>query len=191
MARFTAQQQRAAQIAAASAAQPAPMVTSVSLFPEGASGELKRFSHHTQADLYNRNAQLHNQQLSTASSSNQSQASSVNLPAAASGQDAYTQQNGPELQAQSQRFQTVAAQVPAQPLSMPPPLVIPANVSPALKTFLTQKDQLMREQIQLWNQYATASPAVRNAAIQQWQQQNAPRLNQLKQQAQNLVSTQN
>jgi hypothetical protein len=47
----------------------------------------------------------------------------------------------------------------------------------------------MRAQIQLQNQYVTATPAVRDAALQQWQQQNDALFQQLQQLAQNLSTS--
>jgi hypothetical protein len=51
------------------------------------------------------------------------------------------------------------------------------------------QDQLMRNRIQLQNQYLNADPSVRLAIMQQWRQANAARFEQLQQLAQNLSTT--
>ena len=70
-ARFAAQQQRAQAISAGRPAQPIPYVTSVEI-PEGASQTTQDFLK-AQADLHNRRAQLHNQQLQSGSKIDEAQ----------------------------------------------------------------------------------------------------------------------
>jgi hypothetical protein len=165
---LAAQQQRAQQIATALSVQPIPIISEV-VIPEGASKEMADFLT-TQADLSNRAAQLHNQQTPNADA-------------------VFQQQNAAALQAQQQRAQVMAAQSASVTLPMPPPLQIPPNATPQMAAFLTARDQLMRDQIQLQNQYATATPSAKQAAMQQWQQANAARTQQLQQLAQTLSST--
>jgi hypothetical protein len=55
-----------------------------------------------------------------------------------------------------------------------------------LQAFLVARNALASARAQLWNQYLTADPSVRQAAIQQWQQQNAAQIQQLSQLAQAL-----
>lgn len=171
-ARFSAQVQRANDMAAvsnaAAAVQPRPMITQVTV-PEGASQEMADFLT-TQADLQNRRAQLHNAQTPNAAA-------------------VFQQQNSVEIAAQQQRAQDLGTQAASQPRPVPPPLVIPANTPPQLAAFLTLRDQLMRERIALWNQNLHATPEARQAALAQWQQQNASRLTQLQTSAVNLSTS--
>jgi hypothetical protein len=69
---------------------------------------------------------------------------------------------------------------------MPPPLVIPPNDSPQMKAYLIVRDQLTRDRIQTMNQYRAANREVQAAAMQQWQHQNADRLQHLRDLAQAL-----
>ena len=169
-----AQQKLAISLAAATPPQPIPYITDVTL-PEGATQEMTDFLT-TRADLANRFAQWHNQQIQGSSS-------------AADTMAAFQQQNAAELQAQQQRAQVLAAQSAAQPMPVPAPLVIPPGSTPQLKAFLTLRDQLMRDEIALRNANLSSTPAVRAAALQQWHQQNAARFQQLQQLAQNLSSS--
>jgi hypothetical protein len=94
----------------------------------------------------------------------------------------FQQDNAALLQRQKQLAQVIAQ----QPIPEPPPLQIPPNASPALKAFLTTRDQLMRDQIKVINQHRTDNPESRQAALQHWRQQNAALFNQLSQEAQAL-----
>jgi hypothetical protein len=169
---LAALQQQAQQLAAASAAawagQPMPLISEVEV-PEGATPEMANFLA-TRADLSNRAAQLHNQQ-------------TPNAPTV------FQQQNGAELQAYQQQAQVIAAQSAPVTMPLPPPLQIPPNATPQMAAFLTARDQIIRSQIQMQNQYANADPATRQAALAQWQQQNAAQLQQLQTLAQNLSTT--
>jgi hypothetical protein len=169
--KFAALLQQTQALAAATPSQPLPTTTDVQI-PDGATQQMSDFLT-TRADLANRYAQLYNQQLQ-AGSGNSATANVTTL---------FQQQNAAEIQAQQQRVQVIAAQAAQQPLTMPPPLSLPPNVSPGLAAFLKARDQLKRDRIALSNQYLTATPAVRAAALQQWDQQNVSRMQQL---AQNL-----
>jgi hypothetical protein len=117
--------------------------------------------------MANARAQIHNQLLNALplevndAQISQMQQSEVQL---------FQQQQGANVQLQAQRAQTLANESAQQPLPVPPPLVIPPGSTPQMVAFLTLRDQLMRWQIQLQNQYVTAAPAVRDVALQQWQQ---------------------
>jgi hypothetical protein len=154
------------QLQAWSASQPQramPVIQEISV-PENATPEMVQFLTN-QAQLANSRAQLHNQAL--------------------------TAGNAALLQRQQQLAQVIAQQQAQTPMKVPPATpIIPANASPQLKAFLTARYQLMREEIQTRNQYATADPATRQAAMQQWRQQNAAQFQQLQQQAQALAQTQ-
>ena len=172
-ARITAQQKLAQAISASQPAQPIGYITDVNV-PAGASQTMEDFLT-ARADLFNLRAQLHNQQLQSSGTVDEAQ---VNA--------AFQQQNATVLQAQVQRAQVVAAESDQQTQPTPPPLVVPAGATPQVAAFLTLRDQLMRDFIQLHNQNIASTPAVREAALQQWSQQNAGRIQQLRQQAQNL-----
>jgi hypothetical protein len=101
----------------------------------------------------------------------------------------FQQQNADLLKRQRELSQIISEQQAKNPMPTPPPLQIPPNASPQLKTFLTDRDQLMRDQIAFMNQHRTDAPAARQAAMQQWRQQNAPRFQQLQQEAQAMAKT--
>ncbi|MCE0521665.1 MAG: hypothetical protein LV480_02000 [Methylacidiphilales bacterium] len=178
------QQQLAQEMAANSAVQPMPTVGQPNI-PANASPTLAAFLT-TQATLANARAQIHNQLVSA-------------LPAEVSEEQIsamqqqemqlFQQQQGANLQLQTQQAQTLANESASQPVPLPPPLVIPPGSSPQMAAFLTARDQLMRAQINFSNQYVTSTPAVRNAAMAQWMQQNAASFQQVQQLAQNLSTT--
>jgi hypothetical protein len=175
------QQQLALNLAADSALEPQPPVGPPNI-PAGASSTMTAFQT-TQAALASARAQIHNQLLNTLPAGvTDAQISQMQQ----SEEQLFQQQQGANLQLQSQRAQTLAAESASQPTPLPPPLVVPAGVSASMAAFLTARDQLMRDQITLTNQYVTATAAVRDAALQQWMQQNAGRFQQMQQLAQNL-----
>ena len=61
----------------------------------------------------------------------------------------------------------------------PPPLVIPAEVTPQTATLLGANDQLVRSEVTFMNQFVNATPSAQGAALQQSLQQNAPLIQQL------------
>jgi hypothetical protein len=181
-ARFDAQQQRLQAMATASALQPLPVNMQPNI-PVNASQTLKDFLT-TQASLANAHAQIHNQLVQSMPST--ASAAQVSQMQEQEGQ-MFQQQYSGDLQVQAQRAQILANESAQTPLPIPGPTVIPPNVTSQMATFLTERDQLMREQAQIWNQYATADPTVRQAAMQQWRQQNASLIQQFQQQVQNLA----
>jgi hypothetical protein len=179
--RIQAQQQRADALGAASALQPLPTVTRANI-PPGASQTLKNFLT-TQALLANAHARLHNQLLqSLPSGATPDQISAIHQQEI----QAFQQQHAADLTLQSQRAAALAAASASQPLPVPRPAAIPPNATPQWKAYLTARDALALGWVRNRNQYLTADPATRQAAIQQWQQQNAARLDQLRQLAQQL-----
>jgi hypothetical protein len=101
----------------------------------------------------------------------------------------FQEQNAALLQRQKELSQIIGQQLAKNPIPTPPPLQIPPNASPQLQAYLTARDQLMRDQIAFMNQHRTDDPATRQAAMQQWRQQNATRFQQLQQQAQAMAQT--
>jgi len=180
--RFAAQQQRAQAMASPLQTLPVNAQTNI---PPNASQTLRDFLT-TRAALANARAQLHNQLVqglsSTASTDQISQMQAQEA-------EMFEQQHASDLQVQAQRAQTLVKEGTPTSLAVPPPLQIPANATSQMAAFLTQRDRLVRARIQLWNQYATADPSVRDAAVQQWEQQNATSLQQLQQLAQALAQT--
>jgi hypothetical protein len=87
---------------------------------------------------------------------------------------------------QAQRAQAISNGLDQRLKTVPAVIVIPAGTSAPMAAFLTARNQMRRSLIQLENQYASATPAVRQAALEAWYKQNAPQLAQLKQQTQNL-----
>jgi hypothetical protein len=173
---IAALQQTAQAMSASQATQPMPYVTNV-VIPPGASQTLKDFLTE-RADLENARAEIYNDQL---------QSTGTVDPVAVDAQ--FQKENAAALQEQVQRAQVLAQESASQPQPVPPPLVIPPNATPQMAAFLTARDQLMRDEVALYNQYTTASAAVREAAMNQWMQENASRYQQLQTLAQNLSAT--
>jgi hypothetical protein len=188
-ARFAAQQQRVQAMVTGTSSSSPSLDTEVRI-PDGASQDLADFLI-TKADLFNRSAQLHNQLQVSASQGGVSGSQTGSLPSSGSNEvPLFQQQNAAELEAQAQRAQRITAQLGQTPVPAPAPLSIPPTVSSQIRTLLTLRDQLMRSEILIHNQYAMADPATRQAAMQNWELQNAAQINQAKQLAQSLVPTQ-
>ena len=85
----------------------------------------------------------------------------------------FRQQNADLLKRQSWLAQIIGQQQAQSPQPEPPPLQIQPSASPQLKAYLTARDQLMRDQVAFMNQHRTDDPAARQAAMQQWRQENA------------------
>jgi hypothetical protein len=100
----------------------------------------------------------------------------------------FRQENATLLARQSQLSQVIAQQ---QNKNTPtaPPLQIPPKASPQLTAYLTLRDQLMRDEIAFMDQHKNDALAARQAAMQEWHKQNAPRFQQLQQLAQALPQT--
>lgn len=178
------QQQLALNMAAESALEPQPLPGAPNI-PANASSTLRDLLT-TQAALANARAQIHNQLLNALPLEvSDAQLSQMQQ----SEEQLFQQQQGANLQLQAQRAQILANESAQQPMPIPPPLSIPPGSNPQMTAFLTAWDQLMRDQITFSNQYVTATSAVRDAALQQWQKQSATRFQQLQQLGQNLSPT--
>jgi len=173
-AQFQAAQQVALALSAATPEEPLASITEIEI-PDGATQELSDFLT-TQGDLYNRYARLYNQQL----------ASALGGAAGPDATDLFAQQNAAEIQGQQQRADVLAAQSEQQAIPVPPPLSLPVGIGAQMQAFLTLRDQLMRAEIKMHNQYVGSPAAAIDAAEQQWRQQNAASFQQLQQLAQNL-----
>lgn len=179
-ARFATQARRAQQIALQAALDPAPLMTpTAAAVPTGSSPALAA-ALTTRTKLTNGRAGIHNQLVqtmpadATASQINQMQAREEQL---------VEQRFGADETLQVQQTQTVADDSAAQLQPLPPPRQIPPGATAPLAAFIALRDQLMREEVQLRNQYAAADPAARESAVQQWREQNASRFAQLHAQA--------
>ncbi|MDD5201217.1 MAG: hypothetical protein PHC88_15610 [Terrimicrobiaceae bacterium] len=173
-ARFAAQQQRVREMADASALEPMAAVAQPNI-PADASPTLRDFLTR-QAALANARAQVHNQLLGalpmevTEAQLREMQQKEAQL---------FAQQHAGDLKAQSQRARALGEESARTPLAAPGPTEIPQNATLQLQAFLTQRDQLMRERIALWNQTLNADPAARDSALRQLCRQNAARIGQL------------
>ena len=200
-ARITAQHKLAQAISASQPARPIAYITDVNI-PAGASQTKEDFltaratlfnsardlngplasrccrPFSARATLFNSWAQLHNQQLQSSGTVNDSQVAV-----------AFQQQDAAALQTQAQRAQVVAAESDQQVQAVPPPVVMPKGATAQMQSFFTLRDKLRRDLIQLHNQNTSSTPAVRQAALQQWLRQNAGRVQQLRQQARKLSAT--
>ncbi|MDD5198835.1 MAG: hypothetical protein PHC88_03450 [Terrimicrobiaceae bacterium] len=182
-ARFAAQQQRARDMADASALEPMAAVAQPNI-PADASPTLRDFLTR-QTALANARAQIHNQLLNalpmevTEAQLREMQQKEAQL---------FAQQHAGELKAQSQRAQALGEESARIPLPAPGPTEIPQNATPQLQAFLTQRNQLARERIALWNQTLAADPTTRDSALQQWCRQNAARVQQLQSLARSIIT---
>ena len=101
----------------------------------------------------------------------------------------FRQENAALFQRQQELAQKMGQNNSNNVLAAPPSLQIPANASPQMKDYLTARDQLMRDQVAFMNQHRSDAPAARQAAMQQWRQQNAARFQQIQQLVQALSKT--
>ena len=101
----------------------------------------------------------------------------------------FQQQNAGDLHLQGQRAQALAAETASMPLPVPGAAVIPPNATPQLQAFLIARNALATSQAQTWNLYVAADPGVRDAAMQQWDQQNISQIEQLNVLAQSLANS--
>lgn len=150
--------------------------------PANVSGTMADFLT-TQATLANAQAQIHNELLATLPSSAPQQQVAAMFQ---QEQQLFWQQYGADVQLQSQRAQALAAESESQPIPTFEPADIPLDASPQLHAFLAARNALASDQSQVWNEYVNADPATRRAALMQWCQQNAARMEQLSQLTQDL-----
>jgi hypothetical protein len=185
---FQAQHQRVQALSAAFALQLEPVASGTNIpanTPANASPTLQAFLA-TRASLVQAHALLHNQLVQAMPPG----ATLDQIDAMRSQErQLFFQKHAADLQLQQQRAQTLAAESAAQPLPVLGTTFIPPNATPQLKAFIPARDALMKSWMQVFNQYRTADPAVRSAAIQQWRQQNAASIQQLRQLAQNLSTS--
>ena len=99
----------------------------------------------------------------------------------------FQEQNAELLKRQRELAQIVGRQQDKGPLPTPTPLQIPPNTSPQVQSYLTARNQLLRDQIAYINQHRNDDPQTRMTAMQQWRQQNAPRFAQVQQMAQAMA----
>jgi hypothetical protein len=168
---FAAQQNQVQSLAAQTVPALLPTITDLAV-PTDASPELVALLT-TKANLLNEDI-LKNNQLQTAGSVTATAAQPLSATAVAA------------LQTLSQQTQAVAAQSAHVAVPVPGATSLPPSAPPKLKAFLLARDQLMREELQLYNQYVNSDPSARDAALQQWHQTNASRFLQLRQLAQAL-----
>ena len=169
--------QQAQKAGDASALQPLPIVPAVSTTAglSGVTGTGADFNA-TQVNLANAlPARLHNRLLLTSTNASQLRQEELTI---------FQQQHGADLALQVSRSQFMGSNFGSHALPMPLPLTMSPQATPRQKLYLVARDTLMRSWITMWNQVASADQATRQAAIAQWQQQNASRIAQLK----NLLS---
>ena len=181
---FALQRQRAETMAITSALSLRPTNRQPQI-PPNASQALKDFIR-TQNTLANVRAQIHNQLVRQATVSGQSLTlAQVNTMRSQENQ-LFQAQNASPLTLQNQRSRTLANTSSFLVRPVPGTVVIPPNASSQMATFLTSRNQIRQGLVQIRNQYANATPAVRAAAMQQWSEQNAALLTQYRQEAQSL-----
>jgi len=174
--RFQAQRQRAQALSTASAIHPMRMIRQVTI-PADASPTLRDFLV-SRATLANAYAQLHNQMLKALPpGASPAQIHAFELQA----MQTFRKQHSRDIQLQARQSQSLAAESASRPLPIPGPPRIPRGATPQFAAYLTARNALAASHAQLWNQYLGADPTTRAAAMNQWQQQNATSLDQLRQ----------
>ena len=182
-ARLAAQRQRAAALALATGMATRSTDKKIKI-PADAPSDLKTFLEAQQA-LGSARARIHNQLVQQAVASGKASTLSDLSSLEKQEEQLFAQQNAATLKQQATRAQALASEMTRQTVAVPA-AVIPANATPAQAAFMQTRNQLHRSLAQLRNQYASATPAERDAALATWQEQNAALLKQLKQQAQSL-----
>jgi hypothetical protein len=188
---FLTLQANAAILGAQNEVQPFPLVMDITV-PAGASTEMSEFLT-VCADMTNDFVQIHNQQIqaipaSVIQSLAQSPAAmAIVLGVEQSENTTFERLDALLLKAQQGRAQDLAS--PPAALLLPPALLIPASATPQMAAFLTLRDQIERSQVAIWNANISGGQANVNAALFQWEQQNAASVAELAELAQ-AISTQ-
>jgi hypothetical protein len=183
-AQFQAQQQLAESLGLTSSLRPIPLLSSTNA-PAIASGTLADFAS-AQAMLANARARIRNRLLQ-AMSSGASRQQLFQMEQQTDQQ--FQQQHALDLQLQQKRAQFIAGETASKALQAPTASANLSNVPPKLQAFISARNALLNQWIQVWNQYAGADAAVRDAALQQWKQQNIQKLEQLQALAADLSSS--
>jgi hypothetical protein len=181
---FAVQQQRAQAMAVASALT-LQRENSQPRIPPCASPTLENYLT-TQAALANARAHIHNQLVQQAAASGQSLTLAQVNKLERQVDRLFRQQNAALLTLQTQRSQALANAAAQTGGSVPGPGFIPPNATPQMAAYLTTQYQIRQELTQIRNQYANATPAAREAAIQTWRAQNADLFAQLQQETRSL-----
>ena len=84
-------------------------------------------------------------------------------------------ENAPAHTAQQELAIKMGAEFRPPQLRIPPEPRIPENATPELREFLTARYALMKDQSEMMNQLADASPEERQQATQKWHEQSATR----------------
>ena len=184
-AQFATQDQRAQTMAANSELQ-LRRTNHQPTIPVNASPALKDLLN-TRAALANAHAQIHNQLVQGSSGTNLTFAQLGTMEQ--NETQLFQQQDSALLTLQVQRAQALTPTSVAPTRTARASVAVPGNATPQMTALATTRKQLRQSLIQLRNQYASASPEARNAALQQWRQQNAGPFTQLQQQAQTLSQT--
>jgi hypothetical protein len=98
------------------------------------------------------------------------------------------QQHAGDFQRQVQRAQALNAESVLQPVPAFPCLISP-GASPELRSFLTARSALEISKAQAWNQHLNASAAERQAAMNEWEEENAGAISQLARLKQELATS--
>ncbi len=172
---FSGLQKQARYLAIASLSQTINYIYDVEI-PEGATQEFSDYLA-TQADLFNRFAELHNQRLQNLSASSGTKELL----------DQYYQQNAAEIQIQQVRGQLLADQAARTSVTVPPPRPVPAGSSPQMAALLTLQDQIMQSQFRFQNQHISDDADTRRTAFLLWQQSNASQFEELNRLSQEIA----
>ena len=168
---FQAQMQQAQLLAAYEDFQPMSYVTGVTI-PDDASSTMENFLVGN-ANLFNSLAQIHNQLVQAGGQTISAQG---DTSLRESEDQLFVQQNAAALQTQSVQATSLAQAAAHQPMPVPPPLVVPVDATPQMRAFLIARDQLMRGEVAVHNQYCAGSLTQLHAALEQFEQGNAAQI---------------
>lgn len=174
------QLQTAQVLAADNQFQPLSYVSEVKI-PEEASQSLEDFLV-TQATLQNAFSQIHNGLIGEYSRSIEEAATMAAFEATL-----YQQENSSLTVAQIARAKELSEEVAHQQVELPPPLIIPDQLSTRLQSYLQLQDQIDRAEAQIHNDYCAGDLNQMEAMLQQWQQQNSSLIAQFRSLAESLT----
>ena len=171
---FDAQDDRRLLLSAYGSFQPLELITSVSI-PDAASDRMENFLV-ASAELLDGYADIHNS-LAEAGSQTISVAAADQLEQTTT--ELFEQQYGAQFKAVAAQAKAVADEQVLQPLAVSPISPPPAGAGPALQAYLLASAQLTREQILVHDQNCSGTVAQLEAALEQWQDENASRFKQI------------
>lgn len=101
--------------------------------------------------------------------------------------EAWRTKNAAATEASQQLAETISEEQPRAEMVVPDPAPIRPGASPELKAFLTQCHALMKERAEIFNELRSASPEVRQQALENWNADTSARLQAIREAAARLT----